>query len=437
MTRLLAASLLALVLGAGCSAHSAPRSAEATSTEAKSAEPSGSRHIMVTFALRPEIMWKRAVEELAGNYELEVIYRWPLASLEQQCVVFELPEKRSAEEIASRVSTDPRVRLAQPIYRFQVLGNTSLDQQPSGYNDPHSHLQHGLAATRVKEAHRQASGRGVKIAVIDTGIDVAHPDLEGRVVKAQSFVQGEQAFTTDVHGTAVAGVIAAGANNAQGIVGMAPGAELFALKACWQDPPDSRSAVCDSYTLAQAVDFAITEGAQVVNFSLTGPHDPLLSVLIESAVQRNIAVLAAADESPSGGFPASHPDVLAVRGTPPEAREPSASADSRLSAPSVDILSTAPSNSYDFFSGSSLAVAQVSGLAALLLEKRPDLSPAELAAHLRWLASDEAAYAKLHAWRDREFSPTFQALIERIRKPTFVRLAEAVRRAQRGAAVEA
>ena len=135
----------------------------------------------------------------------------------------------------------------------------------------------------------------MRVAVVDTGVDFDHPDLRGRVVKAQNFVDrvGDRNFTTDVHGTAVAGLIAATAGNGVGIVGVAPEAEIYALKACWQQPPGAREAVCNSYTLAKAVDFAIGQGVQVLNFSLAGPPDPLLGRLIGQALARGIVVVAA------------------------------------------------------------------------------------------------------------------------------------------------
>ena len=136
------------------------------------------------------------------------------------------------------------------------------------------------------------------------------------VFKAQNFVdQGERSFTTDFHGTAVAGVIAAAANNEVGIVGVAPQAQIYALKACWQQPAGAREAVCNSYTLAKAVDFAISERAHVLNFSLAGPPDVLLTRLIKVALERGIAVIAAAPSKPDArAFPASMQGVIGISG---------------------------------------------------------------------------------------------------------------------------
>ena len=110
-------------------------------------------------------------------------------------------------------------------------------------------------------------------------------------------------------------MIAATANNDIGIVGVAPGAEIYALKACWQQPPGAREAVCNSYTLAKAVDFAILQGAQVLNFSLAGPPDPLLGRLIGQALSRGIVVVAADGGTAAQGFPASYKGVIGIMGS--------------------------------------------------------------------------------------------------------------------------
>jgi subtilisin family serine protease len=302
-----------------------------------------------------------------------------MVSLNEECIVFEIPRSHTVDEILRRLRADPRVGTAQPIASFDTLSGDA------GYNDPYAHLQRSIQALDLEKAHRWATGKGVRIAVIDTGVDVSHPDLRGRIARVGNFVErGEQEFTNDIHGTAVAGVIAAETNNQVGIVGVAPQAEIYALKACWPKAPGTREAVCDSYTLARAIDFAIQQGVQILNFSLGGPHDPLLARLIGAALQRGIIVVAADPGDNQRSFPASLPGVIAVVGVDQVAVAPRPRAGPPdLGAPSADILSTVPHGSYDFFSGSSLAAAQVSGVAALLLEREPHLAPAQLADVLR------------------------------------------------------
>ncbi|MFN7959952.1 MAG: S8 family serine peptidase [Thermoanaerobaculia bacterium] len=347
---------------------------------AAEAAPNLGRQVLVTLPPGPERLWDRVMVDLASVYSLKLLYFWPLPSLGEDCLIYELPPGRDPEEMAARLARDRRVSSAQPIHVFRVLSDP--------YNDPYANLQHGLRSLGLAQAQTVARGRGVKVAVVDTGVDFSHPDLQARVVKASNFVNwGEPAFTGDVHGTAVAGVIAADANNRTGIVGVAPEAELLALKACWQDPPQSRQALCNSYTLAEAVDFALREGAQVMNFSLAGPSDPLLAKLLNRAIEQGVTVVAAAPEhGVAESFPASLPGVLAVRATDLEGqlRSPAGSegAGPLLAAPGVDILATTPHSAYDFFTGSSLAAAEVSGVVALMLEKSPQLKPAEVRALL-------------------------------------------------------
>jgi len=213
-------------------------------------------------------------------------------------------------------------------------------------------------------------------------------DLAGRIAKVANFVErGERSFTRDVHGTAVAGVVAAVAGNGIGIAGVAPEARLLAMKACWPLAEGSADAACDSYTLAQAVDTALAEGADVLNLSLTGPQDALLARLLATADDSGVAVVAAVDEARGDlGFPASLPTVIAVRAaTQPGSAELTDAASSRaglVSAPGTDVLSTVPGGGYDFFSGSSMAAAHVAGVVALLLERQPEMRPDELARRL-------------------------------------------------------
>lgn len=346
--------------------------------------------VIVTLAPASLEHWANLTTALVSEYNLSQVGAFPLASLGIQCVVFQVPAERAVADIMARLTTDPRAESVQLNQVFQGLGSI--------HNDPYATLQYGAQTIRADLAHHRATGKGVKIAVVDTGVETNHPDLRGRVVTTANFVDGgEQTFEQDSHGTAVAGVIAARADNGVGIFGIAPEAEIIALKACWQRTPQAPGALCSSWTLAKAVDFAIQTGAQVLNFSLAGPPDALLARLIATAVQRQITIVAAVlEEGGRGpGFPASLETVIAIRTSDPRGQVRSAvgKAAAALAAPGIDILTTAPHEAYKFLSGSSLAAAHVTGIVALLLEHEPHLNPRQVQTLLRTTAQPIAGAA--------------------------------------------
>lgn len=349
--------------------------------------------LLVTLYPGPPQRWQRTLSELQANYELRPLALWPMESLGIPCAVVEVPAGRDPDRLAASVAADPRVESAQPVRRFRVLASPVTpppppEPTPGGdpHTDPYMKLQHAAQELHLESAHRRATGRGVKVAVVDTGVDFLHPDLVGRIVGARDFVHrgngGNGTFTADVHGTGVAGVIAASAGNGIGILGVAPEAEVLAVKACWPEGAGPTEAACDSYTLAQGLDYAIDQGARVINLSLTGPRDPLLARLVAAALERNIVVVAARAALDDPGFPASEAGVLAI-GAKPVGDLPAELGDPPpLTAPGVDILTTVPDEGYDFLSGSSMAAAQVTGVAALLLQNHPNLTPAEITSTL-------------------------------------------------------
>ena len=360
----------------GCS--SVPSSSPAPA--AAGAATDSSDQVMVTLKTTHPRMVERVVRDLAIDYGLSVVAVWEMASLESRCAVFRVSHPRAMPRTLDRLSSDHRVDLVEPIRRYTVQ---SLERS----EDTYRHLQRNLEVLHLDAAHRMATGKGVRIAVVDTGIDFSHPDLRGRVSVVQNFVQGEgERFASDIHGTAVAGVIGAAAYNGQGILGVAPEATLMALKACWPRDPEAAPAICDSYTIAQALDFAIVQEAQILNMSLAGPDDSILSALIERALEQGILVVAAASDLAPESFPASLDGVLGVRSVEEEGGDTGGEDD--LSAPGKEILTTFPQGAYDFISGSSLAAAQVSGVAALLLEHQPDLDPGQIRSVLRATAND-------------------------------------------------
>ncbi len=365
------------ILGCAGTPQPIPSSTEAGTDRSK---PINASQVIVTLASASPERWTHLATELAQTYRLTQIGAFPLDSLSVQCIVYKVSEGQSPQGVIDTLSTDPRVESAQLNQLFQGL--------MSVYNDRYAKLQYGARAIRADLVHRLVTGKGIKVAVVDTGIEVDHPDLHGRIVRTANFVKGgEQTFSKERHGTAVAGVIAARANNEVGILGIAPEASILAVKACRERPLGSRQAVCTSWALARSIDFAILEGVQILNLSLTGPPDSLLARLIAKAIEQNIVVVAAAlQEGKLGlGFPASLETVIAVLASDIQGHVHLATESERtslLAAPGVDILTTTPPGAYDLFSGSSLAAAHVSGMAALLLERASTLSPAQLQAIL-------------------------------------------------------
>jgi subtilisin family serine protease len=202
--------------------------------------------------------------------------------------------------------------------------------------------------------------------VIDSGIEAAHPDLAGQVALNRNFVSG-QSLVAEQHGTGVAGIIAAKADNHIGIAGIAPGARLIGLRSCWQVRGSATGeTVCDTLSLAKAIYFAVEQHAQIINLSLSGPDDRLLRELLKVALGRGSAIVTAFDPNrPDGGFPASMPGVIAVsdRSLAP------AHSDVYI-APGRGIPTTEPGARWFIVNGSSYAAAHVSGLIALLRERR-------------------------------------------------------------------
>lgn len=300
---------------------------------------------------------KRIAARVAKRHGLKMVDSWPMPLVGLDCFVMAVPEGKSAEEMAAEVGKDDAVSSVQPMYRFQGLADAAAP------NDPMFLAQPAAKAWRLADLHRLVTGRGVTVAVIDSKIERSHPDLKGQVIVSADFVSGHPAFSEE-HGTGIAGVIAARAGNGIGIEGVAPEARLMALRACWQTA--SAATLCNSLSLAKALHFAIERRARIINLSIGGPRDPLLGKLIDAGLSRGISVVAAFDERQAGGgFPASHPGVIAVAQQGMAAAFPGV-----YTAPGRDVLTTRPGGGWSLANGSSYAAAHVGGLLALLRQDR-------------------------------------------------------------------
>ena len=124
------------------------------------------------------------------------------------CEVFRVDDEAVVGELLASLAADPRVEMAQPMNLFRTLTNA--------YNDPLVDLQAGLAELDIEGAHQWSTGRGVTVAIIDSGVDKRHPELQGRITVSRDFVNGDTSSSVaEIHGTAVAGIIASAADNQQ------------------------------------------------------------------------------------------------------------------------------------------------------------------------------------------------------------------------------
>lgn len=330
---------------------------------------------------------------IAATFNLTVVREVTLATTNETLAVFATADNIFA--LIAALILDPRVASAQPDYIYTTTATPV-------HSDPFASFVYGPEMIGALALHDDATGKGQLVAVIDTGVDVEHPELTGRI---REFIDVTgKGWTADVHGTAIAGIIAANADNGEGGYGVAPEADILAIKACQPKTAGGIAARCWTSTLVAALDLAMTKDASIINMSLAGPPDELVERYVRLAIGQNRLVVAAAG---NGGpeakqsYPAAIPTVLAVTAIDSayrRYRDANLGEFIDVAAPGVDIVSPTPNNQYPPLSGTSMAAAHVSGVAALLRELVPLLSSAELRAILKTEVVDLGV-----AGRDAEF----------------------------------
>jgi thermitase len=233
---------------------------------------------------------------------------------------------------------------------------------------------------------------GARIAVVDTGIDLTHPDLSGQTVACASsldLVLVDQCADDNGHGTHVAGTIAAKANNGIGVAGVAFNADLVVCKALDEFGSGSIASV------ANCIDWAASQGAKVISMSLVGGASTTLQQAVANAWNNgNGAVIVAAagnDGDATLNYPAAYAEVVSVAATDSSDARASfsnANADVEIAAPGVNVLSTVRGGGYATLSGTSMATPHVSAVAGVLRQLFPSDSAAAIRSRLDAAVND-------------------------------------------------
>jgi subtilisin family serine protease len=317
-------------------------------------------------------------DELARRHGLVRLQSQNFALIGGTIGLFRIADRRTMETVSRELAVDASIRSVQPNFRYVLQDQKAAPTE----GDP---AQYAVAKLRLPEAHKLADGANVTVAVIDSGIDVKHPELANTI--ADSFDALGSKEGPHVHGTGVAGAIASHAR----LMGSAPAARILAIRAFGKALSGAEST---SFVILKGLDYAATHGAQIINMSFAGPKDVLIERGILALAAKGVVMVAAAGNAGAKSpplYPAANANVIAVSAT--DAQDKLFAASNRggyiaIAAPGVDIFLPAPDEKYQMTSGTSFSAAYISGLAALMLERNPALKPEELRAILMKTAHD-------------------------------------------------
>jgi subtilisin family serine protease len=315
------------------------------------------------------------VDALAAQQKIEKLGSTEIALLNTRIYRWRITDGRSPETVVAAISADSRVAGAHFNRVFALQQSLTSDGPP----------QYAAEKLKLTDVHALTRGENVLVALIDSGADGTHPELNGVIAQSFDAVGGEN--KPGVHGTGMAGAIAGQAL----LNGVAPKAHILDVRAFAANGKTSDGTTFD---VVRGMDWAAQQGAQVFNLSFAGPQDPLMSRVIKAAIDKGIIVVAAAGNAGPKSpplFPGAEPGVIAVTATDADnGAMPAANRGDYLAvaAPGVDILLPAPQKTYAVSSGTSISTAYVSGMVALMLSRNPQASAKEIAEVLSGTAED-------------------------------------------------
>jgi len=319
--------------------------------------------------------------------------------------VFKLkfPDDANLDEIKKSLESLETVEYVEFNYRFKIEGASAIDLGTTAVdvvspNDIGFFLQWGLAQIQMPEAWNKEQGSStVKIAILDTGCDLNHPDLKERIDRSSSYnvlnpSKSPEDDSFSGHGTHVAGIIGAASDNGIGVAGVAWKPKLVIIKVA-----DSNGEISMDNLATGIYRAKNTAGVKVINMSLGGPYfSQAVQSAVKKAYEKGIVLVAAAgnDRSSLKYIPAGYNEVIGVTATDREDKpcyvfsslnpiegtnyNPFGQEYYSIAAPGVDIYSTLSGDSYGYMDGTSMSAAFVSGVAALLASKNPELTPQKI-----------------------------------------------------------
>jgi hypothetical protein len=323
-------------------------------------------------------MSPQAIEEIARRHDLVVVSVQRSALTGGTLVRFRIGGNRGTAAVVRAMEAERIV--SQPNYVYLLGQNaeppgaetaaqggaeTTAARSGAGTADQ----QYVVNKLRLAEVHKIATGKDVMVAVIDSRIDDAHPELSKGI--AEQFDGVGQPDKPHTHGTGMAGAIVA----QDRLMGVAPGARALAVHAFSTGTQQSPQATTQS--IVAGLEWALSKGARIINMSFAGPYDPILALALKKASEKGAILIAAVGNAGPKSpplYPAADPHVIGVTAIDENDKLYKGSNVGKqvaVAAPGVDVMVPAPAGAYQLTTGTSVAAAHVSGVAALLLERHP------------------------------------------------------------------
>jgi hypothetical protein len=312
----------------------------------------------------PDITQAR-IEEVARQHNLTIVAVQRSVLTGGTLVHFRIGGNRAARDVVRAMEAEQIISQPNYIYEAVQAAEPAAADSASGSGE-----QYAANKLRLAEVHKIATGKGVTVAVIDSEIDNAHPELKQAI--AEKFDAVGKPDTPHTHGTGMAGAIVSQSR----LMGVAPGARTLAVHAFATGAQQSPQATTQA--IIAGLEWALNKGARVINMSFAGPYDPMLALAMKRASEKGAVLIAAVGNAGPKSpplYPGADPRVIGVTAVDENDqlyKGANIGAQVAIAAPGVDVMVPAPADAYQLTTGTSVAAAHVSGVAALLLEKHPE-----------------------------------------------------------------